>query len=92
MPECLGSHLCELSTKTVTLEDGHTVCSACPEFREECEAKRLLTYPILDRNEGFRKREQIRGKEATDRLKARVEALRNKQAEQRREKAQQWLR
>jgi hypothetical protein len=46
----------------------------------------------MDRNEGFRKREQIRGKEATDRLKARVEALRNKQAEQRREKAQQWLR
>jgi uncharacterized membrane protein YukC len=76
----------------VTLEDGSTVCSNCPEWAKECEAKRLLTYPIVDRMEGFREREKIRGKKSTDELKEIVESLRNKQSELRRNKAQKWLR
>lgn len=92
MPECLGTHLCEHAPSMVTLEDGFKVCSACPEWRKECEAKRLLTYPVMDRLEAFKKREQIRGKASTEDLKAMVEHLRNKQAEQRRKKAETWLR
>ncbi|NBT57946.1 hypothetical protein EBT16_04095 [bacterium] len=92
MPECLGSHLCEHAPSMVTLEDGFVVCSSCPEWRKECEAKRLLTYPVVARAEAFREREKIRGAEATYDLKGMVEKLRAKQAELRRKKAEQWLR
>lgn len=75
----------------VTLEDGYKVCSACPEFRAECEAKKLLTYPAVDCVKALADREKFRGKDSTESLKARIEALRNKQNELRRAKAQVWL-
>lgn len=75
----------------VTLDDGFTVCSACPEFRAECEAKKLLTYPVVDRMKALGDREKFRGKASVDALRQRIEVLRNKQAEARRQKTQKWL-
>jgi hypothetical protein len=92
MPACIGSKLCEYAPSMVTLADGSEVCSNCPEWAKECEARRLLSYPIVDRMEGLNKREKIRGKESTNDLRAKIEELRNMQAEARRKKAEKWLR
>jgi len=92
MTTCPGSKLCEYAPSRVTLDDGSEVCSNCPEWAKECEAKRLLTYPMMDRMTGLRKREQIRGKKSTDELRETIEMLKNKQAEIRRKQAEKWLR
>lgn len=66
---CLGSNKCEYAPSMVTLQDGCKVCSNCHLWALECEAKRLLTYPIPQRREGLAEREKIRGKTASEMLK-----------------------
>lgn len=70
MTACLGTNLCEIATGSVTLQDGATVCNACPEWRNETEARRLLTYPLPERRDALKARVEKRGAEAVERLKA----------------------
>lgn len=51
---------CEISTQLVSLASGDVVCSACPNWAVECEARRLLTYPAAQRKEAMSKRKEIR--------------------------------
>ena len=69
MTTCLGTNLCEQATGKVTLHDGEVVCNWCPEWRLECEARRLLSYPLGARREALVERDHKRGKDATDRLR-----------------------
>lgn len=39
--DCLGCQKCELGP-VVTLWDGRVVCNECPDWRCECEARKLL--------------------------------------------------
>lgn len=72
---CLGTNLCEQATAMVRLVDGREVCNWCPDWALECEARRLLTYPMSARREALVKRDFERGKEATDRLRAVMTAV-----------------
>jgi len=85
---CLGSTKCEYAPSMVTLQDGCVVCSNCHLWALECEAKRLLTYPMPQRREGLVEREKIRGKTASEMLKD----LMTRIHEDRRKKAQKLLR
>jgi len=81
---CLGSTKCEYAPSMVTLQDGCVVCSNCHLWALECEAKRLLTYPMPQRREGLVEREKIRGKTASEMLKdlmARIHEDRRKKAQ-----------
>jgi hypothetical protein len=81
---CLGSTKCEYAPRMVTLQDGCVVCSNCHLWALECEAKRLLTYPMPQRREGLVEREKIRGKTASEMLKdlmARIHEDRRKKAQ-----------
>jgi hypothetical protein len=81
---CLGSTKCEYAPRMVTLQDGCVVCSNCHLWALECEAKRLLTYPMPQRREGLVEREKIRGKTASEMLKdlmARIHEDRGKKAQ-----------
>lgn len=66
---CLGGNRCEQATSMVRLVTGQEVCNWCPEWALECEARRLLVYPMAARREALVKRDFERGKEATDRLR-----------------------
>jgi len=81
---CLGSTKCEYAPSMVTLQDGCVVCSNCHLWALECEAKRLLTYPMPQRREGLVEREKIRGKTASEMLKDLITRIH----EDRRKKAQ----
>jgi hypothetical protein len=59
----------------VKLISGKEVCTWCPEWARECEARRLLTYKKVELKEALEKREQIRGKEVTDALRAVMELV-----------------
>lgn len=69
MTVCLGGNACEIATGMVTLQDGETVCNACPVYREVCEAERLLTYSLPERRDALKARVEKRGAEAVERLK-----------------------
>lgn len=61
--------------KLVRLVSGKEVCTWCPEWARECEAKRLLTYKKAELKEALEKREQVRGKDVTDELRAIMELV-----------------
>lgn len=59
----------------VKLVNGKEVCTWCPEWALECEARRLVTYKKLELKEALEKREQLRGKESVDKLRAVMELV-----------------
>ena len=68
---CLGCEL--LATSAVTLNDGATVCSICPAWRLECEARMVAEMPSLEARRGYLAGvEQKRGKAAADELRAAI--------------------
>lgn len=71
--ECLGCTLIE--EHAVTLNDERTVCTSCPAWRLECEAREVIAKPTLEaRREYLAGVERQRGKAATDELKAAITA------------------
>jgi hypothetical protein len=62
----------------VKLFGGREVCTWCPDWALECEARRLLKYKSADRAEALMKREEIRGKEATNALRERMTLIKEK--------------
>lgn len=49
--ECLGCQRCETGPM-VTLSDGRSVCNFCEDYREECEARHVISLPSkYDRRE-----------------------------------------
>lgn len=70
MSACLGGNACEHATSNVTLVSGDEVCNWCPEWALECEARRLLMYPMRVRREALAERDDTRGVANTDRLRA----------------------
>lgn len=74
MSECLGCARCE-DGPMVTLVGGRQVCSSCPEWLIECEARNLLRMPLPARRKALAKREEIRGKPAVDVLCSVMTAL-----------------
>lgn len=71
--DCLGCN--QIETAPVTLRDGKVVCSSCPLWRAECEARWVVNLPSLEQRRdyiaGVRKE---RGKRAAEELKAEVAA------------------
>lgn len=61
--------------KLLRLVSGKEVCTWCPEWARECEARRLLKYKKAELKEALEKREQIRGKDVTDELRAVMELV-----------------
>ena len=53
----------------VTLRDGSTVCSSCPEWMMECEARHLLSMPLAARRAELAERQKKRGAAAVEELK-----------------------
>lgn len=79
MSECLGCQRCEdEATPMVTLHTGSQVCSSCPAWLMECEARHLLEMPLLERREALAAREKKRGKDDVERMKAVMLALHEK--------------
>ena len=67
--ECFGCNLIE--DHAVTLNTGTVVCSSCPAWRLECEAKEVLRKPTLEeRREYLAGVEKRRGLRAVEELKA----------------------
>jgi len=62
----------------VGLVSGKEVCTWCPEWARECEARRLLTYKKVELKEALEKRELLRGKDVLDKLRAVMQSLLNK--------------
>ena len=55
--------------RSVGLVDGRQVCSYCDAWRNECEARQLLTMPLDARRRQLKQIEEKRGKEATNLLR-----------------------
>lgn len=71
--ECLGCNLIEQST--VTLNDERVVCSSCPAYRLECEAREVIAKPTLEaRREYLAGVEKKRGVADAEELKAAITA------------------
>lgn len=83
MTACLGGNACEHATGNVTLCTGETVCNWCPEWALECEARRLLMYPMRVRREALAERDNARGKAQTDRLREMMTVIHNQTKGQR---------
>ena len=66
--ECLGCEL--INTAPVTLTDARVVCSSCPAWRLETEAREVLSKPLEARKAYLEKVEEKRGKVGCDELKA----------------------
>lgn len=64
---CLGCQQCE-SGPVVTLRNGTIVCSVCPEWRIETEARDMNAMPIEARREQFRRIKEKRGGDAANAL------------------------
>lgn len=58
---CLGCQRLENADQCVTLASGAVVCTYCPAWLIECEARELLAMPKAKRIEELRKRELKRG-------------------------------
>lgn len=69
---CGGCNLIE--TAPATLNGGTVVCTSCPAWRLECEAREVLAKPLEKRREYLADVEQRRGKQATDELKKAITA------------------
>lgn len=61
--------------RSVGLVDGRQVCSYCDAWRNECEARQLLTMPLDARRHQLKQIEEKRGKEATNPLRETMMAL-----------------
>ena len=48
---------------------GEQVCGYCPKWRNECEARHLLTMRLVDRQKALGDRLRIRGWESVEELK-----------------------
>ena len=70
---CLGCNLIESSA--VTLTDGRVVCSSCPAWRLETEAREVLSKPLEARKAYLEKVEEKRGKAGCDALKAAISEI-----------------
>lgn len=68
--ECLGCMAIE--EHPVTLNAGAVVCSSCPAWRLECEAREVLAKPLEKRRVYLLDVEQARGKPATEELKTAI--------------------
>ena len=55
--------------RSVGRVDGRRVCSHCDAWRNECEARQLLTMPLDARRHQLQQIEEKRGKEATNLLR-----------------------
>ena len=76
---CLGCQCCEdEATPMVTLRDGSTVCSSCPEWMMECEARHLLSIPLETRRAELAERQKKRGAAAVEALKTVMMDLHNR--------------
>lgn len=58
---CLGCQRLENADQCVTLVSGAVVCTYCPAWMLECEARELLKLPKSARIEALKKRELKRG-------------------------------
>jgi len=56
---CLGCNLIEL--QPIKLRDERTVCSSCPDWRLECEARMILAKPLKERQEWIASLRRKRG-------------------------------
>lgn len=70
--ECIGCNLVNIAP--ITLTDGRTVCSSCPDYRLQCEAKDVLGKPLEARKAYLAGVEAKRGKAGADLLKAAITA------------------
>ena len=78
MSECLGcQRLEDEKTTLVQLSTGQTVCSYCPEWMIECEAKWLLEQPLHKRQKLLAMFAKERRGTAIDNLKARMTLIFN---------------
>ena len=50
-----------LREKVKTLVSGENVCAYCEHWRNECEARALLSLPLKARREELKAREELRG-------------------------------
>lgn len=65
---CLGCVRCE-SGPVATLIDGRTVCTWCPDWRRECEARVVLGMAGIEARRAYLAQvERRRGKDETDAL------------------------
>jgi hypothetical protein len=75
---CLGCQLCE-DGPTVVLVDGRTVCTYCPDWRDECLAREILKMPkerrrawlfgVVENDRVVQKGlQQLHGKDKTDHM------------------------
>jgi hypothetical protein len=82
---CLGCQRCE-DGPTVVLVDGRTVCTYCPDWRDECLAREILKMPkerrrawlfgVVENGRVVEKGlEQIHGKEKADHMAGLVRAV-----------------
>ena len=74
MIACKG---CKRDQDTALVE-GDMVCSWCPRWALECEARDLLRRPLWKRRKELAAREEIRGKKSVDALRAAMLAVFNK--------------
>lgn len=65
MSRCKG---CTREENT-SLVSGKRVCSWCPEWALECEAREILRYPLQKRRDLLEDRLKTRGKKGLDQLK-----------------------
>lgn len=79
MTECLGCQRLENKDQCVTLVSGAVVCTYCPAWLIETEARELLAMPKAKRIEELRKRELKRGN--VDELKKAMTDIFNKRKE-----------
>lgn len=79
MTECLGCQRLENNDQCVTLASGTVVCTYCPAWLIETEARELLAMPKAKRIEELRKRELKRGN--VDELKKAMTDIFNKRKE-----------
>lgn len=76
---CLGCQRLENKDQCVTLASGAVVCTYCPAWLIETEARELLAMPKAKRIEELRKRELKRGN--VDALKKAMTDVFNKRKE-----------
>lgn len=72
--DCAGCNL--ITSQQVRLVDGREVCSSCPAWRHETEARWVLERPsTIERRQYLDEVERKRGKPAADALRATLLAL-----------------
>lgn len=79
MSECLGcQRLEDEKTTMVELSTGQKVCTYCPEWMLETEAKALLELPLSERKRLLLAFEAKRGPKSVEILKGRMALIFNK--------------